>query len=88
MSVVAWIVLGLAGGSAAALLLPGASAQHGWLANIVVGVLGAIIGGFLAAVMLGLDITGLDYTTVLVAGLGALCLILLLRVMPDADVFE
>ena len=88
MSVVAWIVLGLAAGAVAALVLPGASAQRGWLAILVVSVLGALIGGFLAAVVLGIDITVLDFTSVLVAGLGAVALILLLRALPDADVFE
>ena len=87
MSVVAWIILGLVGGGAAG-LIPAASAERGWLASLVVGVLGALIGGFLAAVVLGLDITGFDPTSLLVAGVGALTLILLLRVMPDADVFE
>src|SRR5438309_684819 len=69
MSVVAWIVLGLAAGAVATLVLPGASAQRGWLANLVVSELGALIGSFLAAVVLGIDITLLDFTSVLVAGL-------------------
>ena len=88
MSVVAWIVLGLVGGAAAELVFPSRSAERGWLPSLVVGVLGAVIGGFLAAVLLGLDITGLDLTTLLVAGLGALSLILVLRALPDTDVFE
>jgi uncharacterized membrane protein YeaQ/YmgE (transglycosylase-associated protein family) len=88
VSVLAWIVLGLAGGSAAELLFPSGSERRGWLPSLVVGVLGAVIGGFLAAVLLGLDVTGLDFTTLLVAAIGALSLILLLRAMPDTDVFE
>ena len=88
MSVVAWIVLGLVGGAAAELLAPSGSAQRGWVPSLVVGVLGAVIGGFVAAVLLGLDITVLDFTTLLVAGLGAFSLILIVRAMPETDVFE
>jgi uncharacterized membrane protein YeaQ/YmgE (transglycosylase-associated protein family) len=88
VSVVAWIVLGLAGGTLAELLAPNRSSQRGWLASLAVGVLGAVIGGFVAAVYLGVDITGLDFSTLLVAGVGALSLILLLRAMPDTDVFD
>ena len=88
MSVVAWICLGLVGGVAAELAFPSGSDQRGWLPSLVVGVLGAVIGGFLAAVLLGLDITVLDLTTLLVAAVGALSLILLLRAMPETDVFE
>ena len=89
MSVIAWIILGLAAGIAARLVQPGGGqARGGWLAGVVVGVLGALLGGFLAAVLLGLDVSGLDPTSLLVAGLGALSLILLVRAMPDADVFQ
>jgi uncharacterized membrane protein YeaQ/YmgE (transglycosylase-associated protein family) len=88
VSVVAWIVLGLVGGAAAELAFPSRSAQRGWVPSLVVGVLGAVIGGLLAAVLLGLDITVLDFTTVLVAALGALSLILVVRAMPETDVFE
>jgi uncharacterized membrane protein YeaQ/YmgE (transglycosylase-associated protein family) len=88
MSVVAWIVLGLVGGAAAEAAFPSGSPARGWVPSLVVGVLGALIGGFLAAVLLGLDITVLDFTTVLVAGLGALSLILILRAMPETDLFE
>jgi uncharacterized membrane protein YeaQ/YmgE (transglycosylase-associated protein family) len=88
VSVVAWIVLGLVGGTVAELALPSRSEQRGLVPSLVVGVLGAVIGGFLAAVLLGLDITVLDFTTLLVAGVGALSLILVVRAMPETDVFE
>jgi uncharacterized membrane protein YeaQ/YmgE (transglycosylase-associated protein family) len=89
VSVVGWIVLGLAAGALVQLLMrPSGSARGDWLVALTVGVLGALIGGFLAAVLLGLDISGLDPTSLLVAGVGALMLMLLLRTMPDADVFE
>ena len=58
------------------------------LADGVVGVLGAVLGGFLASVLLGLDIAGLDGTSILVAAVGAGLLILILHALPATDVFE
>jgi uncharacterized membrane protein YeaQ/YmgE (transglycosylase-associated protein family) len=86
VSILVWIALGLIGGVAA-----------GWvwglrgralLADAVVGVLGAVLGGFMAAVTLGLDIAGLDGTSILVAALGAGVLIVILNALPVVDVYE
>ncbi len=86
MSILAWIALGLLGGAIVAWLwgLRG----RGLLADAVVGVLGAVLGGFLASVLLGLDIAGLDVTSILVAAVGAALLILILHALPPTDVFE
>jgi uncharacterized membrane protein YeaQ/YmgE (transglycosylase-associated protein family) len=86
VSVLAWIALGLLGGAAAGWLwgLRG----RALLSDAVVGVLGAVLGGFMASVLLGLDIAGLDWTSILVAALGAAVLILILNALPAADVFD
>jgi uncharacterized membrane protein YeaQ/YmgE (transglycosylase-associated protein family) len=86
MSVLAWIGLGLIGGLVIGWLMGGRGREL--LASVVVGVLGAVIGGFMAAVLLGLDISGIDVTSVLVAAVGALGLILFHKAIPAADVFE
>jgi uncharacterized membrane protein YeaQ/YmgE (transglycosylase-associated protein family) len=86
VSVLAWIALGLLGGAAAGWLwgLRG----RALLSDAVVGVLGAVLGGFMASVLLGLDIAGLDWTSILVAALGAAVLILILNALPATDVFD
>ena len=86
MSILAWIALGLVGGAVVGWVwgLRG----RGLLADAVVGVLGAVLGGFLASVLLGLDIAGLDVTSILVAAVGAVLLILILHALPATDVFE
>ncbi|HTD77932.1 MAG TPA: GlsB/YeaQ/YmgE family stress response membrane protein [Chloroflexota bacterium] len=86
MSILAWIGLGLVGGAVVGWLwgLRG----RALLADGVVGVLGAVLGGFLASVLLGLDIAGLDGTSILVAAVGAGLLILILHALPATDVFE
>ncbi|MBV9597076.1 MAG: GlsB/YeaQ/YmgE family stress response membrane protein [Chloroflexi bacterium] len=86
MSILAWIGLGLLGGLACGWFLR--SRGRALLGDIAVGVLGAIIGGFLAAVLLGLDIADLDGTSILVAAMGAALLILILHSLPTIDVFD
>ncbi len=86
MSIVAWIGLGVVGGTLAGWLW---GARRGDLAaHAVVGTLGAILGGFMASVMLGLDISGIEPTSVLVAAVGAAILIVILHALPPAEVFE
>jgi uncharacterized membrane protein YeaQ/YmgE (transglycosylase-associated protein family) len=86
VSVLAWIALGGIGGLACGWFLR--SRGRALLGDLAVGVLGAILGGFTAAVLLGLDIGDLDYTSILVAAMGAVLLILVLHSLPRADVFE
>jgi uncharacterized membrane protein YeaQ/YmgE (transglycosylase-associated protein family) len=86
MSIVAWIGLGLVGGAVVG-WLSGVRGRD-LLASVVAGTLGAVIGGFLASVLLGLDISGVDGTSVIVAALGALALILFQRAIPATEVFE
>jgi uncharacterized membrane protein YeaQ/YmgE (transglycosylase-associated protein family) len=87
VSILAWIALGLVGGAIAGWLM----GQRGreLLSCVVVAVLGAVIGGFMAAVVLGLDISGIDITSLIVAAMGALALVLFLRAIPaDDELFE
>ncbi|MFT3875422.1 MAG: GlsB/YeaQ/YmgE family stress response membrane protein [Propioniciclava sp.] len=50
MGIFGWIVLGLLAGSIAKAILPGAQGG-GWLATLVLGVVGALVGGFLGSVI-------------------------------------
>jgi uncharacterized membrane protein YeaQ/YmgE (transglycosylase-associated protein family) len=86
VSIVAWICLGLVLGAAVGWL--GGARRRDLVASVVAGVLGAIIGGFLASVLLGLDISGIDTTSLVVAGIGALLLILFQRAIPATQVYE
>jgi uncharacterized membrane protein YeaQ/YmgE (transglycosylase-associated protein family) len=86
VSILAWIALGLVGGGLAGWLW--GLRRSALLGYAVVGVLGAIVGGFMASVMLGLDISGFDLTSVLVAAFGAAILIVILHALPPTEVFE
>ena len=86
MSVLVWIALGLVGGLACGWFLR--ARGRSLLADTAVGVVGAILGGFMAAVLLGLDVADFDPTSTLVAAMGAALLLLVLHSLPRVDVFE
>ena len=50
MGIIGWIVLGLLAGAIAKLILPGKQGG-GWLVTLVLGVVGALLGGFLGSVL-------------------------------------
>jgi uncharacterized membrane protein YeaQ/YmgE (transglycosylase-associated protein family) len=86
VSILAWIALGLLGG-----LLVGwlwGSRGRNLLADATVGLLGALLGGFMAAVSMGLDISQMDLTSVLVAAAGAALLIVILHALPDTEIYH
>jgi uncharacterized membrane protein YeaQ/YmgE (transglycosylase-associated protein family) len=85
MSIIAWIVLGLVAGWLAGLIMGG---RRGILGNIVLGVLGAIIGGWLGSLLFGWDVTGFNVGSVLLALLGSIVLIGILRMIPGAQPLE
>jgi len=86
MSVLVWIALGLIFGLAAGWLLR--VRGRALAGDAVVGLLGGVLGGFLASALLGLDVADIDFTSVAVAALGAGLLILILHSLPPVNVFE
>ena len=80
MGVIAWIFLGLFAGTIARALVPGRTEPGGCVGTTAVGVLGALIGGFIAS---ALDIGDIDdffdLGTWLIAIGGSILLILAIR---------
>ncbi|MNI35818.1 hypothetical protein D3C73_898540 [compost metagenome] len=54
-------------------------AQMGALANIVVGIIGAFIGGFLVRTLTGNEVEGFSITSLIVAILGAVVLLAIVK---------
>ncbi len=76
MGLIAWIILGgLAGWIAS--MITRRNQQMGCIANIVAGVVGALIGGFVVNIIGGRGITGFNVQSLLVAILGAVVLLLI-----------
>ena len=82
MGIVAWILLGLLAGTIARALVPGRTEPSGCIGTTAVGILGALVGGFVASALdLGKLKHFFDLETWLVAIAGSVLLLLLLRLV-------
>lgn len=79
MGLLAWIVVGLVAGFLASQVMKGHGS--GLLGDILLGVVGALLGGFLASALLEIPdaVNGINVTSIVVAFIGAVILIALLR---------
>lgn len=84
MSILAWIIVGLIAGWLAGIVMRGSG--YGILGNIIVGIVGALLGGFVAGALLDEPLSGINLTTILVALLGSIVLIALLRLFSGREV--
>ena len=82
MSIIAWIVLGLIAGFIASKIVD----RHGQgvMLDIVLGVVGAVIGGWLFSTFGGAPVTGLNIYSILVAIVGAVVLLLIVNAFRRA----
>ena len=55
MSIIGWIVLGLIAGAIAKAILPGRQGG-GWIATLILGIVGALLGGFIGSALFNVDI--------------------------------
>jgi uncharacterized membrane protein YeaQ/YmgE (transglycosylase-associated protein family) len=80
MGIIAWIILGLLAGTIARALIPGRTEPGGCIGTTAVGILGALLGGFIAS---ALDIGEIDeffdLGTWLIAIGGSIILLLIIR---------
>jgi uncharacterized membrane protein YeaQ/YmgE (transglycosylase-associated protein family) len=84
LGIISWIIFGALAGWVAS-MLSGDNARQGWLGNIVVGIVGAFIGGFLFSLLTGRP-TYFDWNlgSFVVAVIGALVLLFILRMVRRA----
>ena len=73
MGLLSWIVVGGLAGWLAGNLVKGRG--FGCLGNIIVGVVGALIGGWIAQMLGGSDVTGLNLYSIIVSVIGAVILL-------------
>ncbi|HVL72237.1 MAG TPA: GlsB/YeaQ/YmgE family stress response membrane protein [Beijerinckiaceae bacterium] len=75
MSILAWIVVGIIAGWLAEKIM---GRDHSLLTNLIVGIIGAFVGGFLLSTLLGFRYTeGFNLASILVATLGAVVFLFL-----------
>ncbi len=78
MSILAWIVLGLIAGWLAGQVMKGGGYEL--IGDLVLGIIGAIVGGFLTGVLLGRDmVNGFNIESIVVAFIGAVILVAVSR---------
>ncbi|MEX1077610.1 MAG: GlsB/YeaQ/YmgE family stress response membrane protein [Homoserinimonas sp.] len=72
MSIIGWIILGLIAGAIAKAILPGRQGG-GWLMTLLLGVVGALIGGWIGSAIFGIGLEEFwSFQTWIVAILGAI----------------
>lgn len=85
MSIIAWIIFGALAGWIASLIMR-TNEEQGAIANIIVGIVGAIIGGFLMQLFGASSVTGFNLYSLLVAVGGAIVLLLLYRAVTGRNI--
>lgn len=81
MSIIAWIILGLIAGWLASKLWQGHGS--GLLMNLILGVVGAFVGGFLFSAVGGSGVTGFNLWSLVVAVIGAVVVLWLFSIFSQ-----
>jgi uncharacterized membrane protein YeaQ/YmgE (transglycosylase-associated protein family) len=79
MGIIAWIIVGLIAGALGKLIMPGDD-PGGIIVTILLGIAGAIVGGFVTQNLLGLGSGGFIWS-IIVATLGAIILLAIYRLV-------
>ncbi|HCC79239.1 MAG TPA: GlsB/YeaQ/YmgE family stress response membrane protein [Anaerolineae bacterium] len=81
MNLLSWIIVGLLAGWLAGLVVKGGG--YGCFGDIVVGVIGGLLGGFLASYIfhIGDPMSGINLQSILIAFVGAVIFVFLLRLI-------
>lgn len=85
MGIILWIVFGALVGWTASLIMK-TDAQQGALQNIVVGIVGAVLGGFIMSFVDKSGVNGFNLYSFLVALLGAVVLIAIVKTFQNKKI--
>ena len=80
MGIITWIVVGLIAGLLGKLIMPGDD-PGGIIVTILIGIVGAFIGGFVVSIFGGTGVTGFNIWSVIVATIGAIILLAIYRLL-------
>jgi len=85
MDILAWIVVGIIAGFLAKAVVPG-EGPGGVLGDLVVGVVGALVGGWIMNSLNKAGTTGLNIWSIFVAFVGSVVLLFILRALTGRRV--
>jgi len=83
--ILSWIVFGLIAGAIAKFLMPGRD-PGGCIITIIIGVVGALLGGYLATLLGYGGISGFDFRSFVVAVIGSILLLIIWRMISGRRV--
>jgi uncharacterized membrane protein YeaQ/YmgE (transglycosylase-associated protein family) len=81
MGILSWIVVGVIAGFLARVVVKGGG--YGCIGDVIIGMIGGLLGGFIASYFfhIGDPMSGINPTSILIAFLGAVLLLLVLRLL-------
>jgi uncharacterized membrane protein YeaQ/YmgE (transglycosylase-associated protein family) len=77
MGIIGWIVLGLVAGAIAKAILPGTQGG-GWIITLILGVVGALLGGFIGSAVFGIGLDGFFSIQTWLLAIGGAIVVLLI----------
>lgn len=80
MGIISWILVGLIAGLLGKLIMPGDD-PGGIIVTVLIGMAGAVVGGFVVGILGGTGATGFNIWSILVATLGAIILLAIYRLI-------
>jgi uncharacterized membrane protein YeaQ/YmgE (transglycosylase-associated protein family) len=87
IDILLWVVFGALAGWIASMIMK-TNGQMGALSNIVVGIVGAFIGGFVVRFFTGMDTEGFNLMSLIVAVIGAIILLALVKAVQGQGAAE
>jgi uncharacterized membrane protein YeaQ/YmgE (transglycosylase-associated protein family) len=82
MGIISWIVLGAIAGFLANLLIGGG---EGVIGTIILGIVGAVVGGYIAAAVFHKgDVTGVNIESIVISVLGAILVLVVWRALQGS----
>ena len=80
MGILSWIILGAIAGTIGKLIMPG-NDPGGFIITILLGIAGALVGGFIASALGFGGVNGLNIWSIVIAVIGAILLLLIYRLV-------
>ena len=81
MGILAWVILGLISGAIAKAIMPGRD-PGGFVVTMLIGIVGAVIGGFLGNTLFGISgVSGVNLYSILISVVGAVILLWIYRMV-------
>lgn len=79
MGIIAWIILGAIAGWLTNMIMGG---KEGVLATIILGIIGAVVGGYVAGTVFKVaDVTGINVESIVVAVIGGVIVVAVYRML-------